>query len=266
MRSGPSLGRKRPRRAADTRRQSHIALQQYDTALHKMQGANQAGCYADSVISAGSAVCRTASADVQLARQLAAGSHSPGGISRAWRRQPPARGQRRTPCRPIDFAPSSTSSPTAVRPGDPAVLPHGARRRGQVAGRRLRSGHRGRPRRRSGHAQLIKRTFPDPRHRRRGVRQRAAPTPNMSGCSIRSTAPSAFISGLPVWGTLIGLTRNGAPVLRDDAPAVHRASASPATAAARTIAGPAGERKLRVAAPARPCATRCCLDHEPACS
>ena len=32
----------------------------------------------------------------------------------------------------------------------------------------------------------------------------------------------AFIAGLPTWGTLIGLSRNGSPGLRHDAPAVHR--------------------------------------------
>ncbi len=35
---GPSLGRKRPRRAAIQRRHRHIALQQYAIALHKKQG------------------------------------------------------------------------------------------------------------------------------------------------------------------------------------------------------------------------------------
>ena len=37
--------------------------------------------------------------------------------------------------------------------------------------------------------------------------------PNMSGCSIRSTAPSAFITGLPIFGTLIALLHRGEPVL-----------------------------------------------------
>ena len=35
--------------------------------------------------------------------------------------------------------------------------------------------------------------------------------PTMSGCSIRLTATRAFMSGLPLWGTLIGLTRHGKP-------------------------------------------------------
>ena len=65
----------------------------------------------------------------------------------------------------------------------------------------------------------------------------SAPTPNMSGCSIRSTAPSPSSAGMPTWGTLIGLMRIRRAGIRHDASAVHRASASPATAARRIIAG-----------------------------
>ena len=39
-----------------------------------------------------------------------------------------------------------------------------------------------------------------------------APRRNMSGCSIRSTAPKVSSPGLPTWGTLIGLMHRGRPV------------------------------------------------------
>ena len=60
----------------------------------------------------------------------------------------------------------------------------------------------------------------------------------------------SFISGMPAWGSLIGLTRNGDAGLRHDASAVHRASASPATAAPRAIAGPRASASC-MCAPAR---------------
>ena len=53
----------------------------------------------------------------------------------------------------------------------------------------------------------------------------------------------AFISGLPMWGTLIGLMRNGAPCLRPHAPAFHER----ALLWRRRLRwrGPSGERELR---------------------
>ena len=72
----------------------------------------------------------------------------------------------------------------------PAVLPHRARRREQEPLRRLRSGDRRRPRRGSRHARADQANISRARHPRRGIRRRARPTPNMSGCSIRSTAPN----------------------------------------------------------------------------
>ena len=74
---------------------------------------------------------------------------------------------------------------------DPAVLPQRDRRRGQIARRRVRSGHRSRPRRRGGDAPADRPDLSRPRRDRRGIRRRTGPTPNMSGCSIRSTAPRA---------------------------------------------------------------------------
>ena len=54
----------------------------------------------------------------------------------------------------------------------PAVFPHRAGDREQES-RRLRSGHRGRPRRRAGDAHAHPREFSRPRHSRRGIRRRA---------------------------------------------------------------------------------------------
>ena len=63
-------------------------------------------------------------------------------------------------------------------------------------GRRLRSGHRGRPRRRDTPcARSSARTFPATASSARNTAP-SAPMPNMSGCSIRSTAPSP---SSPAW-------------------------------------------------------------------
>ena len=58
----------------------------------------------------------------------------------------------------------------------------------------------------------------------------------------------AFIAGVPVWGTLIGLAAQWPAGARHDAPALHAARASSATAARRSYRGAGGERPLRDAA------------------
>ena len=72
----------------------------------------------------------------------------------------------------------------------------------------------------------------------------------MSGCSIRSTAPILHLrhAGLGHADRADAQRRAG---VRHDAPAVHRASASPATAARRAIAGRPASATLHV----RACAT-----------
>ena len=162
----------------------------------------------------------------------------------------------------IDFAAFVDELATAVRRGDPAVLPHLARRRGQGFGPGLRSGDGGRPRRRKRHALADQAELPRARHRRRGVRQRARATPNMSGCSTRSTAPSPSSAGMPAWGTLIALTRNGEPVFgMMHQPFIGERFTGDGGAA--HYRGPAGERALHV----RPCASarrRDAVHHQPA--
>ncbi len=56
---------------------------------------------------------------------------------------------------------------------------------------------------------MIGQTFPGHGILARESSARSAPTPSASGSSTRSTAPAPSIGGLPTWGTLIGLTRNG---------------------------------------------------------
>ena len=55
----------------------------------------------------------------------------------------------------------------------------------------------------------------------------------------------AFISGLPIWGTLIGLTRNGRAGLRHDAPALHRRALLRRRRQRRAIAARAASARLR---------------------
>ena len=74
---------------------------------------------------------------------------------------------------------------------DSPVLPQFDRRGGQVARRRVRSRDRGRPRRRGGDAPVDLADVSGPWRDRRGIWRRIGPTRNMSGCSIRSTAPRA---------------------------------------------------------------------------
>ena len=77
-------------------------------------------------------------------------------------------------------------------------------------GGRVRSGHRGGPGRRAAMAADLLDLSAD------GVSESnmgaTGPRRNMSGSSIRSTAPKVFVSGLPTWGTLIGLMYRGRPV------------------------------------------------------
>ena len=90
---------------------------------------------------------------------------------------------------------------------DAAALPR-ARRRHQQGSGRIRSGHRGRPRGRAGDQALILQEFPD-----HGMLGEEHGVENAGSRHVWVIDPidgtRAFISGLPVWGTLVGLTVDG---------------------------------------------------------
>ena len=201
-----SLGRKRPRRAAVPRRHRHIALQQDRPHRTRMQVVSGGSCYAHDAWREPDAASRRrfdAAASMRPSR-TACRRGLPGGGR--LRQAPVAGAAGGDDLALIDFYAIRERARDHVRAGDPAVLPLHASPRTTSRAAALfdpvteadRAGE-------VGDASAHQAHLPDPRHRRRGVRRRSARTPNMSGCSTRSTAPASFIAGLPTWGTLIGL-------------------------------------------------------------
>ena len=84
--------------------------------------------------------------------------------------------------------------------------------RGQIARRRVRPGHRGRPRSRIGDAAADRPDVPGPRRHRRGEYGHDRPDAEYVWVLDPIDGTKSFISGLPTWGTLIGLTHRGTPV------------------------------------------------------
>ncbi len=69
----------------------------------------------------------------------------------------------------------------------------------------------------------------------------------MSGCSIRSTAPSPSSRGFPIWGTLIALLHKGTPVFgMMHQPYIGERFTGDSGSA--RYSGPSGERRLDGAA------------------
>ena len=156
----------------------------------------------------------------------------------------------------IDFAAFVDRAGCRLRRDHPAVLSHRAWRREQEPGRRLRSGHRRRPRRRGGDAHLDHADVPGARHHRRGIRRR---TCRRGICLGARSDRRHQILHLRHAG--LGHADRADPPrradLRHDAPAVHRASISPATAARRAIAAPPATAPC-ARGPARACRMPCC--------
>ena len=104
---------------------------------------------------------------------------------------------------------------------DAAALPR-ARRRRQQGGGRLRSGHRGRPRGGAGDPRADPRRISRPRHSRRGASARRTRPAEHVWVIDPIDGTRAFISGIPVWGTLVGLTARRRRGRRPDGAALHR--------------------------------------------
>lgn len=94
----------------------------------------------------------------------------------------------------------------------PALLPHGAWHRGQSAGRAFDPVTEADRAAEQAMRQLIPLDLPRPRHHRRGVqRERGGGAPWKRALDPIDGTKS-FIAGLPAWGTLIGLLKEGDPV------------------------------------------------------
>ena len=155
----------------------------------------------------------------------------------------------------IDFAAFVDELATVVRRNHPAVLPHLARRREQGTGRPLRSGDGRRPRRRRRDAHADQKHFPE-----HGIIGEEFGNERADAEYVWVLDPidgtKSFITGMPAWGTLIALTRNGEPVYgMMHQPFTRERFTGDGTAA--HYRGPAGERDLHVR-PARRLPTRSC--------
>jgi len=111
----------------------------------------------------------------------------------------------------IDFRRLRGYARDRIGRGDPALFPHLARCRGQGLGRGLRSGDGRRPRRRNRDAQPDQRNFPE-----HGIIGEEYGNEHADAEYVWVLDPidgtKSFIAGMPAWGSLIALTRNGNPV------------------------------------------------------
>jgi len=121
-------------------------------------------------------------------------------------------------------------------------------RREQKRLRRIRPGHRRRPRRRGGHARADQRTFPA-----HGIVGEEFPADRPDAEYVWILDPidgtKSFICGMPAWGTLIALTRYGDPIYGMMHQPFTREQFAGDGSGSR-YRGPAGDRVLQT----RPCA------------